>query len=506
MSTISEELIGLFGHFIEEHLGLYFQEERANDLERILRKASADLGFQDPEACIRSFLLSPPARDQIEVLARHLTIGETYFFRDKKSFDLLKDQVLPDLIRSRKDAGKYLRIWSAGCATGEEPYSLAILLHSMIPDFKEWNISILATDINPSFLKKAAGGVYGEWSFRGVPSSFKGRYFRRTGQGRFELLPEIRKGVVFQYHNLAEDVYPSLANNTNAMDIILCRNVLMYFSREGQKEVSRKLYLSLVENGWLLVSPVEMSAALFSPLVQVNFPGTALYRKGASETGPERSFAAQKSTFPVDIHKKEFPTNEIEALPEKWIFETGAPVIENGREETSAPTPPSPIYEDAFGLYEQGRYVEAEHEAMRLLSSRDEAARVLPLLARIYANQGKLEDALGVCEKAISLDKLNPGPHFLLATIQQEMGLLEQSAISLKRVLYLNPDFVLAYFSLGDLARKGGKTGESRKQFENALSAIRRYGQDELIPESEGISAGRLAEIIKTNLKEMGAA
>ncbi len=500
---ISEELIDIFSHYIENHLGLYFPKERAGDIERALQGAASDLGFQDPESCIRSFLLSPVTRAQTGILASHLTVGETYFFRDKKTFDILKEQILPDLIRSRREAGRYLRIWSAGCATGEEPYSIAILIHGMIPDFEEWKISILATDINPSFLRKAAMGIYGEWSFRDVPSSFKERYFRKTAQGRFELLPRIRERVIFQYHNLAEDAYPSFANNTNAMDMVFCRNVLMYFPREGQTEVSRKLCRSLVEGGWLIVSPVEISATLFSSFVQVNFQGATLCKKDTEKTRTELPVLTQTIASCAETYAEEFST---EPVPERWVTGPGTLLKNTGQKDTLPAAQSSAPYENALALYEQGRYAEAGDEASRPLSSGDDENRALVLLARIYADQGKLDEALGVCEKAISSDKLNPGLYYLLATIQQEMGLLEKSATSLKRVLYLDPGFVLAYFVSGDLARRQGRTGESKKQFENALSAIGRYGHDDLIPGSEGITAGRLAEIIKTNMREMAAA
>ncbi|MDA8170593.1 MAG: hypothetical protein M0Z48_02040 [Nitrospiraceae bacterium] len=481
-ALVSAELLALCSRHIESHLGLYFPRQRAGELERALRGAAADLGFRNPEACIRSFMLRPVTRAQIEALARHLTVGETYFFRERKSFDVLKERILPDLIQSRREDGRYLRIWSAGCATGEEPYSMAILLHSMVPDFGEWNISILATDINPSFLQKAARGIYGEWSFRDVPSSFKERYFRRVAEGRFELLPGIRETVIFQYHNLAEDACPSLANNTNAMDIIICRNVLMYFSREVRKEVGRKLYRGLVEGGWLVVSPVEASAELFSSFSQVNFPGATLYRKDARKikTGPP------------------FISQTIEPY-------TGIPPKEKESPAKNFEPPASAPSGDALASHEQGRRGEAGEETAPLAPG-DYTAPSLARLARLYANQGKLGDALGLCEKAICIDKLNPGLYYLLAAIQQEMGLLEESARSLKRVLYLDPEFVLAYFALGDLARRQGRTGESRKQFENALSAIARYGQDELIAESEGIiTAGRLAEIIRENMRGVAA-
>ena len=172
----------------------------------------------------------PPSRNQIEILASYLTIGETYFFREKQTFEILEERILADLIKTRRQNERRLRIWSAGCCTGEEPYSIAMLLSKMLPDLKDWNISILATDINPRFLHKASEGVYSKWSFRDCPQGVKERYFRKAKEDRLEILPDIKKMVTFSYLNLVEDSYPSLSNCTNAMDVIFCRNVLMYFA------------------------------------------------------------------------------------------------------------------------------------------------------------------------------------------------------------------------------------------------------------------------------------
>jgi chemotaxis protein methyltransferase CheR len=142
-------------------------------------------------------LAAPLTKTHLQVLASHLTVGETYFFREKKTFEILTASIVPDLIRNRRGCGQRLRIWSAACCTGEEPYSLAILLHQIIPDFTDWHVTILATDINERFLQKAAAGVYGEWSFRESPAGFKERYFHRTADGRHAILPEIKKQVIF---------------------------------------------------------------------------------------------------------------------------------------------------------------------------------------------------------------------------------------------------------------------------------------------------------------------
>ncbi len=524
-AAISGELMELFSRYVEDHLGLYFPKERTGDLERALRGVSADSGFENPEACIRSFLLAPATRAQIEALASHMTVGETYFFREEKTFDVLKERILPELIRCRREKGRHLRVWSAGCATGEEPYSISILLHSMLPDFKNWDISILATDINPAFLQKASRGIYGEWSFRNAPPMFRERYFRKAAKDRsgsnprFELIPLIKERVAFQYHNLAVDICPSLTNGTNAMDIIFCRNVLMYFSRGVQEEVSRKFYNSLAEGGWLVVSPVEMSASLFSSFSQVSFPAVSLYKKapGKVKTGPPVIVQTDtEKTFPGFFDEdgklqtsEDFPlfwpASESQTLPDPRILltDTGFNEPGTGPKEEIRREASTGLYQNVLALYQAGRYAEAADEAGRLIkNSGNEDTPALVLLARIYANMGRLDDALGMCEKAISSDKLDPGPYYLLAVIQQEMGLSEESEATLKRILYLDPGFVLAWFAMGNLARRQGRAGESKKQFKNALSAMDRYGQDDLIPESGGLTAGRLAEIININIRE----
>ncbi len=151
---MSEENLERLAAFVASRMGLWFPKERRRDLEQGLNSAARDLDFEDSEACLEWLLSSPLKRSHIEVLASHLTVGETYFFRDKKIFQLLEQIVLPELIQARRVNGKHIRIWSSGCSTGEEPYSIAILLSRMIPDLSDWRITILATDINHLFLRK----------------------------------------------------------------------------------------------------------------------------------------------------------------------------------------------------------------------------------------------------------------------------------------------------------------------------------------------------------------
>ncbi len=286
VETSQHSLLPHFSEFLAQRIGLYFPPERGCDLLRGIEAAAREFGFQDAAACMQWLLSTPLDRNRIEILACHLTVGETYFFRDPQIFEALKARILPVLIQFRRQCGPTLRIWSAGCATGEEAYSLAILVQRMIPDFRQWHITILGTDINPHALAKAESGSYGEWSFRNAPDWLKNGYFRPTEKGRYEIIPSVREMVTFAYLNLMEDSYPSLINNTNAMDIIFCRNVLMYFEPAPATQVVRRYCLSLVDGGWLVISPTEGYRIMTETMEMVNFPGAILYRKNISGATP----------------------------------------------------------------------------------------------------------------------------------------------------------------------------------------------------------------------------
>ncbi|MBI4381907.1 MAG: protein-glutamate O-methyltransferase CheR, partial [candidate division NC10 bacterium] len=278
---LSNELCIQAQALIASRLGLDFSKGRQADLERGLVGACRTSSVSVPETYLAWLATLPDESTEWRRLVGHLTVGETYFFRDRALFEALEQHVLPSLITARRtERNLRLRLWSAGCATGEEPYSLAVLLDRLLPDLSEWALTILATDINPDALEAARRGCYREWSFRETPQWTRDQYFHRRNAETFEVSPRIRRMVTVAPLNLAEDGYPAVMTNTSAMDLVLCRNVLMYFTRDAQRATVARLQRALVSEGWLAVSPAEASAELFQPLVSVNFPGAILYRKG----------------------------------------------------------------------------------------------------------------------------------------------------------------------------------------------------------------------------------
>jgi chemotaxis protein methyltransferase CheR len=481
-TTLPHPLLSQLSELVTVQMGLHYPPKRWSDLERGITAAAPALGMENPETCVRQLLSASLTRRQVEILARYLTIGETYFFREKRSFDVLEERIFPKLMRECAHANRRLRIWSAGCCTGEEPYSIAMLLDRLIPHSKEWNVTILATDINPVFLQKAAEGLYNEWSFRGTPPWIKERYFRRRKNGQFEILPHIRKRVTFSYLNLAENVYPSLINDTNAMDVIFCRNVLMYFSPEQIKKTGQNFHRSLVSGGWLILSPAEISNSLFPQFKATAFPEAVLYHKTENPESPVNTVEYSASA-PHPLPDALCITAPALAQASYHQDEKNSPSLKSIRTEilpAATNVPVQPI---------KAPYI-ASHSA-----NHDEFD-ALCQTARSYANLGELAEAVKWCEKAIAANKLNPATHYLLATVRQELGQSEIAMQSLIRALYLDPDFVLAHFTLGNLCLSQDRRDEAKRHFDNALALLHPYPYDELLPESGGLTAGRLTEII----------
>lgn len=472
---LSDELLSELSDFFVEQIGLYFPQKRWGDLERGLSTAARQFDKPDASSCARWLLSSPLSRDQIEVLSRHLTVGETYFFREKRSLDVFETQIIPGLLTARMAASRPLRIWCAGCSTGEEAYSIAMLLDRIIPGPEQSAVSILATDINSMALSKAREGLYGEWSFRETPDWIRTRYFTQVTRAHYEIHPDIRSRVHFSYLNLVDDVYPSLTNHTQAVDVIFCRNVLMYFTQAQAKKVINQFHDALIEGGWLIVGAVETSQTQFARYAAAGFPGAAIYRKCA-DSG--LSIVRSLDLLPnlMDLHDEHAWVKPLFAGAERTQMDAPPDTVA----DLGQPLPPAAAHSTETG--DDGEAL--SHQAL------------------ICANQGRLDEAVTWCDRAITADKLNPAPWYLLATIQQELGQYDAALDALTRAVYLDPDFILVHFALGNLCLQMGRSSEAERHFRNALMLLNRRPQDDPIPSSDGLTVGRLVEIITPLLSD----
>lgn len=531
---------------IAEHLGLHFPPERWPDLERGIRRAARESERADVLAYVQDLLSSPPDREVLDALAVQLTVGETYFFREKPIFEALQQRILPELIGERR-ATRHLRLWSAGCASGEEPYSLAIVLSKLIPDITEWQIMLLATDINPRALRQAADAIYGEWSFRGIAPAIKHTYFQPVARGRRRVRPEIRRLVSLARLNLAEDVYPSPANQTHALDLILCCNVLMYFAPEQARRVVERFHRCLREGGWLIVGPSEVSHTLFSSFTSINLPGAIIYRKeagreqarllssarGSQEArerrtrltwghlellGEDDSHCAEAAATTTLAQEQGLAEHQARQRPESHSQEMfltpalpksdGLPLRLDASVASSSPKEPErasserevslTLVVEARSLYRQGRGEEAREKLLESLRHhpRPEAMR---LLARISADRRELTDALAWCDRAIAEEKLAAESHYLRALILEEIDQTEEAIRSLRRVLYLDRHHALAHVALGHLLWRQQRQREARKHLETALSLLADRPEQRL-SDADSLTTGDVRALVRSLL------
>jgi chemotaxis protein methyltransferase CheR len=456
-----------------------------------------------------------------------LTNQESYFFRDQGQFAVLRDHILPELIE-RNRSHRTLRLWSAGCSTGQEPYSLAILVDQLCPFRADWKISILGTDLSEAALDKARRGIYTSWSFRTLDPELQQRYFRRT-QNEYEIDPEIRAAVTFQHGNLLRDDFPSTASGIYDIDLILCRNVFIYFKRDAVATVLKKFNRALRQDGYLLTGHAELHDTPLGALRPRTFPGTVIYRLGR-DAEPHKTVSPDASTnhtpsptnhlhptngsqaqspalkapevppvtprpitsqpvpqqfaspfSPQPAHHSALPAQQ---LPQSSNQPASTPTASAFSATVSTTSPASPPDAAAARLLSDGtQIIEAVVAALKTGNNTVALSKLEPLLiagdyaahclaAQANANAGNYDQAAIHCRQATRLDPFAPFPFHILARIAEEQGDREEAKLLLKKVNYLAPALVLPYVELGAIYQHEGDFLRARKMRDTALELL----------------------------------
>jgi chemotaxis protein methyltransferase CheR len=469
---------------IAKEMGIHFPIEKWEMLGRGIALAANAFAFNDISEFVNWLSTTKLEKNQIETLAAYLTISETYFWRESQVFEALSQNLIPEIIDSKHN-DKRINIWCSACSTGEEAYSIAILLHRTIPEIKNWNITILATDINTNALDKAKNGKYNLWSFRNAPAWLQNNYFKKLKNDEYEVIPEIREMVSFSSFNLTHDNFSTSICNNQKMDIIFCRNVLMYFTSEWSAKIPQNFFNSLSDNGWLIVSSCELSSVMFPQYVPINYPGAVLYRKESKAFLASNKIAYCSQKQQLDIYKPSF-VNDNNIL--KQIPETNRNHTNNIPEKNKAVTIVPKVLQEYNNVKTQEDFFNENKETIKLL-----------------ANEGKLNEALLNCNLAIESDKLAPDLYYLKASILQELDNSLEAIKVLKQAVYIDPDYIMGHFTLGNLLIRHGFIKNARRHFENALELLNTIPTMNNPDESEGLSANYIRRIILNNLQTQKA-
>ncbi len=441
---------------VERRLGLRFHARRTHAIHSALRQmlAGAESDFSD--AVIRALVEGEYDHAALRTLLATVTVNETYLFRDPGFFDALRSVILPPLIARRRRANRRLSLWSAACATGEEAYSLAAVLHRLLPDIDSWRVDVVASDVNPDSLDQARIGNYGAWSVReGVPPVY-GHYFPQVRE-RTVVAAALRERISFVQHNLLDRRLPRRIAAAAPFDIIVCRNVLMYMRDDAVTAIVEQLYAQLADGGWLIVAPSEVTDAAFASFEYHLVGHVHLLRKPDPAARGGRGVREAPEQPGITARG---PARGIDYAPDlnADLATAGFRAVDTAADEVPVTTDQAHRAVAATGP-----------EAPRVRLDRDE----LLTLALRSADAGELDSALVNCNAAIALDPLATDARLLKVMVLEEAHDYAAAVRESESIIYLDRGEISAHLAI---ARNAGRCGmgELATRHRNAASRLQR--------------------------------
>jgi chemotaxis protein methyltransferase CheR len=486
------EEFGRFRDWIHRHAGIFLEDQKADPLRISLVARATRHGFTEFDEYYRLLVND---ETEFKELLNLITINETSFFRFPAQFEAMTTRVIPEILEGKPTGSKQFRVWSAGCSTGEEPYTIAMtLLESGIPG-QGFRPEVLGTDVSTEALGKAKHAVYAAKSVANLTDDVVGRYFDPV-KGGLKVDRRVREVVDFQYHNLIKEPYPLVLMGN--WDIIFCRNVTIYFRLDSTRRVVQNFFDSLNPGGYLFIGHSETLASISDQFEPVHTNEVFLYRKpqprrlftfdeilsrrtdtelvGTSAASADAGRSAHRPATPsaglaADRRRKALrqeAAEKLEATKSPGSADAGSvvPVID-------AATLASEAIDEVYSLVEGGhasRAQKAGREVARLAPN-DPQAQLADAFASLEA--GDLDEAVEAADRALEIDPLVAPARYILGVISQRLGRGSQAIEEFKKTLYIDRDFVLAHFNLANLYRSRGAIDDARREYENTLASLK---------------------------------
>ncbi len=501
MIAVATELLVDLSALLKERVGLHIRQDGHSALKIALAARLDELKatVPDPAAYVR-LLRSPDGDEELRRLLPLVTVGKTSFFRDERQFRAL-EALLPGLLARPRAGGRRITVWSAGCATGEEPYSIAMAAAEAGADGEQ--LEILATDVNPEAVAFAARGAYDTRKVREVPPSLLERHFDRDGES-FHVRTHLRQLMAaIRTHNLVSTVFPRPADR--GWDIIFCRNVIIYFDTPTTQGVLTQFHNALAPGGYLFLGYSESLFRLFEGFELTEVAGAFLYRRPEQPLriapAPSRPRAVPSSPPPVrhlEVLARPARPLPIPADPARTVLGARPP----GAVPVDPPLAPQEFMDGAVALFAEGRFGAARELLERSLETRGEDLSVRLTLANLYGTLRQTDKARDCYQAALQLEPLSAEAHLFYGVHLLSAGDTDGAALELSRALFLDPDLTLAHYYLGRCREAQRDADRARLAYRNALDAYRRrpagkrqafLGYYPDIPE-DGASFARAAE------------
>lgn len=475
----------------QQHFGASYQPDQQTDLLRRLQWRAQELEVKNTKAWIQKAATQRWDPELEQALLPVFTVGETYFCRDPKTTQWLIDEWLPKRSANQTSATT-LKIWSAGCCSGEEAYSMLFQLSEALSHRNSpLSLQIWATDLNPAFLAKAELGIYKAASFRNCSTEFKQRYFEQIDNTSWQIKTKWRDAIRFQAFNFLETTPPF----SHTVDLILCRNVLMYFSPEQAEQIVQRFLGQLSADGLLLLGAVEASMATQSchagfwaadnyavpkqVLIQPDSQPASFVHRGEKKPAP----AKKQSVSPVIR-----PLMPVQPLPEK---PSAKQLLWQKLGEARKQGQPALAQQLAFSYFESGPLTSQEQQHYYLVQAQICADLHLTSEARDWLNQ-LLDEHPDSAESYLFSAQLY---------IQQQVP--KQAFIALQKALYLEPDLIIAHLLRAQLLLQTEQGPAALKALQLCTQLLLPYAPDQLVPHSDGLNVHQMNLICEQLAKEL---
>ena len=475
--------IKLFQDLILNYSGIHLDETKCNSLSPVISQYLSKQNFNSFEKYYRFLLQNSYPVTEIRELIPYVTINETSFFRNPAQFTVLRDHVLPDITTERFNKTKNLKIWSAGCATGEEPYSIAITIREKLPFPDRWDIEILATDIDYNVIKKAENGIYNRRALRNVSESLQKKYFSQVGN-QYELNQNVRDMVTFREFNLKQAVFPTPEGGN--WDIIFCRNVIIYFDSEFTTQIVENFGRCLDEKGSLFLGHSETLLGISESFSVIDFGGTHIYKKENDVIN--KTPAAKLKQQSKSIRSEYANRNILSRKASKW----NDVALTNGYLANDSFVSKTKNPKNANDLSIDAGTVDGKTLVSYYLTKGKSAA-----------DAGNYASASESYQKVLEADPLCVEAHFFMALVSENLSEIDHAVEAYQKTIYIDESCVLAHFNLARLYRLAGNQQDAVREYRNTVRKLQQFSEDKEIKFSGGFSVRLINEICHQKLKQL---
>lgn len=459
-----------FIKLIKDKCGMFIDAPKRTWLSAAIQTRMSHTGIECHNRYLNTLLQD---HEETSSLVDLITINETYFFRERQHHDLFTDRLIPELQGKEEKQGNKIKVLSAGCATGEEPYSLAISLVEKYGLGILNSVSVMGFDIDRKVIAKARRGIYGRHSFRGVEPSIREKYFTQLPGNQYELIDSIKKNLEFYELNLLSPSYP---DDFRGVDVIFYRNVSIYFEPETLKIIFSKLADILNEDGYIFLSSTETYAHNVGILFLEEREGIFLYRKKPDQSiddrreqvSKPRQSLRRKTKKPVRQPRRKFQRPPAQPSPPP----IKKPVVEKRKDSCF-------LFDEALISAKNKHYDNALKAINTLIAQEPSFTKAYNLKASILINLQRMDEAKTACLDALQLKEWDLECLLLLGMIAKIEGNDEEGVKRLKEVLYMQPSCWLAHLYLGDIYNSQGEREGARQKYAAAMRLLKKNGVDD---------------------------